>query len=155
MRHTITLFALLAFACTSWVHAQNPVPVLKKGDVEKFIKTLKPMSKELEAVGVNFDARQNQNMSDALQANARVMSIFKKYGWDESYSAKWMAITMGYAKLKMEEQMKNVPAAQREQAMQMMKMAGDQMGGAVADKDLELIRSKYDALNTMMENYDK
>lgn len=151
MNYRILLFVLLVFAGISTVEAQDKEPVLEKGDVMKLVKTLKPMSEELEALDVNLANRQNPNMTNALEANAEAMDILKKYGWDKSFPDKWSAISVGYIKLKMKKEMKDMPAEQRQQALEMMKKSNQQLNTSIAEKDLELVRSNFEALDQMME----
>ena len=153
MDYRILLFVLSIIVSTSFADAQDQEAVLEKGDVKKLVNTLKPMSEELEAVDVGLAQEKNPNMAAAFQANAEAMEILEKYGWDESFPAKWKAISAGYIKLKMKKEMKDMPEEQRKQAMQMMKKSNQQLYTSVADKDLELVRSNFQALDKMMENF--
>lgn len=127
---------------------QSPPAVLKSGDVDKFINTLKPMSKELEAIGISVDSN---STPEAMMANAKVMAVLNKYGWDASMWVKWSSIAMCYGKLKMDEQMAALPAEQREQMKQMMKMAGQQMDEMINPEDLKLVKAKMSQLDAVMQ----
>jgi hypothetical protein len=150
---------MAALLCCVAAFGQNmPVPqgvsVLKSQDIDKFIETLKPMSEELESLGVSLDNQENQNFGAAIQGNAQAWAVVKKYGWDESFAVKWMAISLGYAQIKIEEQLQMVPEGQREQTRQMMQMAMDQMGGEVGKEDMKLIESNYERLDEFMTNFE-
>lgn len=152
MRYYIIITAFLISVSTSFVIAQDQKPLLEKGDVEKFIKTLKPMSKELKSVQVDFEAHQNPNISRSLEANAKALEILEKYGWDKNFGTKWNVVYAGYIKLKMKEEMKDMPDEQRKQAMQMMNKSNKQLYPNVNEKDMELVRSNYKGLDKMMES---
>lgn len=152
MDYRILLFVLSIIVSTSFADAQDQEAVLEKGDVKKLVKTLKPMSEELEAIEVDLAQGKNPNMAAAFQANAEAMEILDEYGWDESFPAKWKAITVGYIKIKMKKEMKDMPEEQRQQTIQMMKKSNQQLYTSVADKDLELVRSNFQALDKMMQD---
>ena len=133
----------------AFVQAQTPPAVLNAGDVDKFITTLRPMSKELEAIGVSVES--DATTGEQLMANAKVMAILKKYGWDNSMWMKWSSIAMCYGKLKMDEQLAALPAEQRAQMKEMMKMAGQSIDELVNANDLKLVKAKMSQLDAVME----
>ncbi len=148
-----TLFVLMLFVGFA-ATAQNPAAVLEQADIDKFVETVRPMTKELEALGVDLDKKESSgtmNPYEALQANADAQKIMKKYGWGVDFSVKWMAIGMCYAQVKMDEQLAMMPEAQREQAKKMMAMANSKMAGMVNEKDLKLVKANKDKLDKVME----
>lgn len=129
---------------------QNPVPMLASGDVDKFIKTLEPMNKELEALGYDTSG-ENDDLMNAMQVDPKVIAIIKKYGWEPAtVSLKWMSIGMCYAKLKMDEQMAMVPAEQREMMKQMMNETGQNYDILVNPQDLAMVKAKVTQLDQLM-----
>lgn len=142
---------LLMAVCVSVV-AQNPVSVLSDGDVDKFIKTVKPMTSELEALGFDTSGEGSEELMEAMQTNAQVMGVIKKHGWDpNTISVKWMSITMCYAKLKLDEQMAMLPSEQREQMKEMMKQTGQNLDDMVNAEDLKKVKAKASQLDALMQ----
>jgi hypothetical protein len=135
--------------CASIAKAQVPQAMLNAADVDKFIKTIRPMSDEFEALGIAIDG--DNGVSDQIMANAKVMAILKKYGWDNTMWMKWSAIAMCYGKLKMDEQMAALPAEQRAQMKEMMKMAGQSLDTMVNPEDLKVVKAKMSQLDAVMQ----
>lgn len=112
---TTAFVALLILFC-GVSHAQEMPTVLNSADIDRFVTTLKPLTEELDALGYEEDA-DFQNMA----TNATALTILQKYGWDYgSFLTKWTAISMGYAKLKLDAQVEAMPADQREMMRQSM-----------------------------------
>jgi hypothetical protein len=150
MKHAKIYFLLLVLIQCTAVFAQAPASVLSTSDVDKFISTLRPMSKELDAVGISVDP--NTSTAEALMSNGKVMTILKKYGWDETMWIKWSSIAMCYSKLKMDEQLAALPAEQRAQMKEMMKMAGQSLDTMVNPEDLKLVKAKLGQLDAVMQD---
>jgi len=148
----IRLFLALAFVFQmAVVSAQNPVSVLAAGDVDKFIKTATPMQNEWIALGYDNSEESGQRLMQAMQTDAKVIGIIKKYGWDVStISVKWMAISLCYAKLKMDEQMAMMPAEQQQMMKQMMKDSGQDLDAMINAEDLKLVKAKAAELDAVM-----
>lgn len=144
------LFLLALFVLQGVIgFAQMPQAVLTSGDLDKFINTLRPMSEELDALGVEVGSE--ANTAEAMMANAKVMAILKKYGWDSTMWVKWSSIAMCYSKLKMDEQLAALPAEQRAQMKEMMKMAGQSLDTMVNAEDLKLVKAKMSQLDAVMQ----
>lgn len=141
--------AIVVLFCVSLVNAQTPPAVLSGSDIDKFIKTLKPMSEELDALGVELDGV--ENLSEQLSANAKVMAVLNKYGWDSKMWMKWSSIAMCYAKIKMDEELAALPAEQRAQMKEMMKLAGQSIDSMVNPEDLKLVKAKVSQLDAVMQ----
>jgi hypothetical protein len=150
MKHAKIYFLLLVLIQCTAVFAQAPASVLSTSDVDKFISTLRPMSKELDAVGISVDP--NTSTAEALMANGKVMTILKKYGWDETMWIKWSSIAMCYSKVKMDEQLAALPAEQRAQMKEMMKMAGQSLDTMLNPEDLKLVKAKLGQLDAVMQD---
>jgi hypothetical protein len=137
-RITPFLLTLVLVAFASTAMAQSPVPVLTSADIDKFVKTVGPMSKEFDALGPTESDEEFEQMLKTSQG----MAIVKKYGWDvNTFSIKWIVISMAYAEIKIDEQLAMLPADQREMAKQMMQQATNMY--AVSDADRKLIKNRY------------
>ncbi len=133
------------------VTAQNPVAVLAAGDVDKYIKTIKPMTEELDALGFDTSGEGTDQLMEAIQTNAQVIALIKKYGWEpNTISVKWMSIGLCYAKLKMDEQLAMMPAEQQQMMKQMMKDSGQDFEAMINAEDLKLVKSKATQLDALM-----
>lgn len=69
--------------------SQMPEPQLKQGDVEKFIKTISPLSKEIRENGVDTLF---PDMLPYLDEMENLVPIFEKYGWEQGFGRKWSYI---------------------------------------------------------------
>lgn len=98
---TIILVAVLFLSFSLTLVAEEKLitkPMLKAGDVEHFIKTFNVLSKDLKALGAEYDARSgNMSYPDALMANTRFQELLKKHGWDTTFFQKASVIGMAYS----------------------------------------------------------
>lgn len=144
-----SLFLLAAFA----VNAQMPETTpLEKGDVEKFIKTYKPLSADLEALGSRFDNIQDYNMIQALSANKEVNDVLKKHGWDEQWLGKFMTISMSYMMVKMDEQLSEMSADEREQFEQYMGASFGPIKEMITEPDVQMVKERVTELDALFDN---
>ncbi len=144
--YAIVLF--LSFLSVAVV-AQDEVKI-NKNDLSRFIKTFKPMTEELEALGANYKAMTQMNALDALKANNELLNLLEKYGWDENSLMKWAKIGTGYSYVKMEEQMEQIPEAQRAQFEAAMQMQGVNFN--ITDQEKDLIKGRISELEELFEN---
>ncbi|GAB5560462.1 MAG: hypothetical protein SynsKO_21090 [Synoicihabitans sp.] len=131
--------------------ASAPVPQLKAGDIERFIDTMPKMVKELQKLGASYENIQDPSAAQAMMANEKVQAILKKYKWDQhEYTRKLTAIAGGYAMVRMEAELANLPEQQR--AM-MKSMMGAQMAQmfVVHESDIALVRKHVDALTKFFD----
>lgn len=93
------MMVFLFFIVSLVVTAETPTqPILKAGDVEHFIKSFPALSKELKALGAQYDAHSGlMNYPAALRANNKLQELLKKHGWDEQFFTKTATICMGYS----------------------------------------------------------
>jgi len=86
--------------------------------------------------------------------NAEVEAILKKHGWDNNYFQKFSAIMMGYAYVNMEKEMNydDIPEEQKPMIKQMLDQASQQFKHMVNDKDINLVRSKYSSLKSLLDS---
>jgi hypothetical protein len=107
-RTMFALIAVLMLICVAGLQAEKtpaPKAVLQKGDVEKFMKSFPAMSKELYALGVQFDQKSGAaDVPKALAANAKANALLKKYGWDDKYYLKLSVIMSGLYLLAYEQE---------------------------------------------------
>ena len=88
------------------MRAQEAPAVLTDNDIEHFIKTFKPMTAELEEHGHTMEEENEPdpmagfaNIRTAMQemmAEDEVITILKKYDWDENFIDTYIAVSMGY-----------------------------------------------------------
>lgn len=145
------ILLIISCACAfSAVSAENPAASsaqLKSGDIQHFIKTMPNMIKELEKLGAQYGDIQDPGSAQALMANDKVQAVLAKFKWDDSsFFQKLSAISSGFARVRMEQEMAKAPAAQREMMKSMM---GAQLGEiySVHDLDLAEVRKHMAALN--------
>ena len=96
--------------------AQEPLTaVLNSEDIDRFVKTAIPMTKELDELGIKTDGDAN-----VWSANEEAKSILSKNGWDyQSFGKKFACITWGYTYLTMMDQIEQMPEDQQQAAEQM------------------------------------
>lgn len=159
MKLSTFLLSALVF-CGSILLASEPAtpsdsvkkPVLEKGDVERFIQTFPAMAKDFEALGQEFDSREDLNALMALSATQQSQAIFTKHGWDpKTFYQKVTAISFGYALLEVEKELANLSEQERAMVQSMM---GAQMGlPQVHPQDLEKVRSHQKQLKSFFDQF--
>jgi hypothetical protein len=145
------------------LQAQEVKAVLKNGDVEHFIRTFKPMTEELDALGYDFEDEDEEEANPmAAFANMRatmkeimteneVSTILKKYDWDENFIDVFIAISIGYAYNKMINEIEKMDDSEKEMAKPFMDLFLDQFRQMVHKKDLEMLQSHMAALDPLFE----
>ncbi len=146
--------------------------ILKKTDVENFIKNFKSVQSELEQVGIEYEAESNYtSFADAVDNLEEVNGVVKKYGYSDvnDFSIKVWAIAACYASIKMDtegqvefeksiEQIRNnehMTDEQKEDAIKKMKELIGSLGTAfttLANKDdIEIVRPFMDKLDVVLD----
>lgn len=149
-----TPFLLIIFFCAFNTFAQEtPQAVLTTTDIDLLIKTLKPIQKDLAKLGQNYDNLEDPSALQALAANEKVKAVFKKYGWSDNYFLKVSAITNAYASIKIEKEFEDMPEEQKLYMKQIIEQYKVGNKSLVNVKDLELTKSKFDALDTFFSEY--
>ena len=154
----VLLFPIVCVAQTTEVAA-----VLNDGDVQHFIKTVKPMTEELEALGHSLETEEEEvnpmdplgsmrAVMNAMMARDDVMSILKKYDWDESFANTYLAIGAGYSYLKVTQEFESMPEDQKAQAQGMIDMMTQQFKTMVHDDDIAAVQPHMDALDVVFES---
>jgi hypothetical protein len=171
----VVLFALASFVIAE--DPETPKPLLKKGDVMKFIKTFPLLKKDFDKFGVKHEAKEGSvTYPEALKASAEFRGILKKHGWDEHFFEKTMVIAMGYAGIvykkgiaeadpKMQKAIKEIKSntalsdemkKQLIQSMQAAKGAIKQQSMEFSKRihkaDIELIKPHIEELKKVMED---
>ena len=134
--------------------AQNELkPVLKSGDIDRFINTYDPMVAEFELLSDELeDEEDSENMTyDAVLRgfesgldNYEAVVILEKYGWEKStYGEKMMAIAIGASYLMVLDQIDNMP---QEQGKAMAEIYTKQYKMLVHDDDLKLLKPRITEL---------
>jgi hypothetical protein len=172
------ILCIALFGSVGWTE-DDPKPVLKKGDVEKFIKTFPLLKGEFEKFGAKYDAKEGDvTVPEALKVNAEFRGILKKHGWDEAFFVKMQAIMLGYTAIVYKKEMAEVgpqiakaikeieategmSEAMKKQMVERLKASQKMMGGgesgmetSLAEADLDLIRPKIPALKELFEHDD-
>lgn len=174
MKKILSVFVLSALFIGASFCQQPDItePVLKKSDVENFIKNFKTVQAELEEVGLEYEAESNYtSFADAVGNLDEVNAVVKKYGYADvnDFSIKVWAIAASYASIKLEtdgqgefekaiEQIKNnenMTAEQKEDAINKMKELMGSIGTAftsLANKeDIETVRPYADKLDVVLD----
>ena len=149
----ILLVAGFVFSNQS-VKAQNELkPVLKPGDIDRFINTYEPMFSEFELLADEIeDEEDSENMTyDAVLRsfesgldNNEAVVILEKYGWEKStYGKKIMAIAMGTGYLIVLKHIDDMP---EEQGKAMAEIYTKQYKNLVHEDDLKLLKPRITEL---------
>ena len=149
-----TTFLLIAFLSVPVItFAQYPATTpLETGDLDKFIKTYKPLTADLDALGEDFDEIEDYNAIQALAANEQVKAVLRKHGWDENWMGKWVTISVSYSFIKMEEEMANLPADQRAYVEQYMSSSMTPLKEMVTESDVKKVRERLKELDELFSN---
>ena len=181
VRNIIAFLVLCVFAGISlWGQIPDPPeppdPVLKKGDVLRFIKTYPLMVEDFEKYEVKMNAESGEmTYPEALKANQEFMGILKKHGWDEHFFLKMQAIALGYVVLTAEddqqemdpniekqikeieantalsEEMKKQMIEQLKNIKGVMKQQYDMLNRSIHKADLELIKPHIEDLKKLFD----
>ncbi len=171
----LTIVALFLISSLA-VAAEPPKPILKKGDVEKFIKTFPALTKDMKNFDTNMDAKEgNITIPEAMIASNEFNAILKKHGWDENFFTTIQTIVMGYSYLVYGDSIKganaeiakalkeidsnpHLSAEMKEQMKAQMKAASGamatqnvQMKKSIHPLDLAMIKAKIKELKTVLE----
>jgi hypothetical protein len=171
---TLALFVVSSFGIAD--EPETPKPLLKKGDVVRFIKTFPQMEKDFKQFGAQYEAQSgNVTIPEAMKASQDFMNILKKHGWDENFFQKLSVIMMGYSaieygkqatksqaefekSLKEIESNPNIPPAMKEQLKQQLKSAygimktqGTELQKRIHPADLNLIRPQVQKLKETID----
>lgn len=175
-----TLFFIALFLISlSTFAADDPQtlkPILKKGDVARFIKTFPLLKKDLDKYNVKYSGKNGTfTYGHALAANQEFLGILKKHGWDENFFQKTAVIALGFSTIVYKKELKNVdpqmqkaieeiknnpnvPESTKQQMIQQMKMAKGalkkqekEMKKALHPADLALIKPLINELKTLFD----
>jgi len=142
----VLIAALAGFAFAG----EDPKPILKKGDVEKFIKTYPALSEELDKFGIELEGEAgNYTVPEPLRYNQELLGILKKHGWDEHFFAAVGTIMRGYINIVYKQEVKsmdkevaeaiekiegdpNLSDAMKKQMVEQMKASQKMMSGGAA-----------------------
>ncbi len=145
----------------------TPVPVLNAADIDRFIQTIVPMSKEFDEsdietegdvedtddMGMDYEEDDMDMDFDVWSTSAEAMAILSKYGWDaKDYGRKTAAIIWGYSYLVMLDKLAQISEDQKTATEEGIKTYTDLYKSLVHDDDVKLIKSKKKELDLM--NWD-
>ena len=136
------------------VKAQNELkPVLKSGDIDRFIDTYESMASEFELLEDEMeDDEDMENMTyesvlrgfESGLGNNEAVAILEKYGWEKStYGKKIMAIAMGTSYLIVLNHIDDMP---EEQGKAMTEIYMKQYEVLVHKDDLKLLKPRIPEL---------
>jgi hypothetical protein len=175
-RQTLLLLAVVLFAIAILATSKEPPkPILKKGDVERFIKTFPLLKNDFEKFGAKYETKSGDvTIPEAMKASSEFLAILKKHGWDEHFFQKAGTIMTGYsliqygkhmskAQAEYEKALKDIesnpdiPEAMKEQlkaqltaAKGMMQRPGDVLKN-IHPEDILLIKPHLEALKKTVE----
>jgi hypothetical protein len=127
-------------------------PLLKAGDIDHIIKTLPALKADLEALGEQFVDFQNPSQMQAMAVNEKVQAVFKRHNWDsDAFASKISALMGAFAKVKLDQELENLPAEQRQM---MASMLQGQLGDLVTahPQDVALVRAKMAQLESFFDS---
>lgn len=161
-------------------NSEDPKPVLKKGDVIRFIKTFPLLKEDFKKFEIKYDNKSGAvNYPKALKASGEFLSILKKHGWDEHFFSKMAVISMGYSMLTAGKEMKNADPQfeksiqelksnthlseemKKQMIDQLMKVKGimknqqQVIKKMVPKEDMALIKPRLKELKTLFDNKKK
>ncbi len=164
----LPILCLLFLFFGGFLQAQEVKAVLNDGDIEHFIKTFKPMTAELDALGYNFededeDDNEEENEDEdpmAAFANMRaemkeimseneVLTILKKYDWDEDFLDTYIAVSIGYSYNKVNNELEDMDESEKEMAKPFMDLFLDQFRLMVHKDDLKMLQDHMTALDAV------
>ena len=129
----------------------GPVAQLKSGDIQRFIQTMPQVMKDLKQMGASYENIQDPTAIQALMTSKKAQAVLQKYNWEQGeFTRKLTAIVAGYALVRMETELANLPADQRAMVKSMM---SGQMGHmfSVHDSDLALVKKHAAALKKFFD----
>lgn len=149
----VLVAALFVSPMVVMAEAEGPVAQLKAGDVKHFLESFPKMIADLKELGDQYGDIEDPTAIQAIMASDEVQSVMQRYGWDqETYLQKVTAIAGGYAAVRLEEELANLPEEQRAMVKQMM---GAQMPQLmmVHPNDVKLVRQHRAALDAFFESH--
>ena len=139
------------------VKAQNELkPVLKSGDIDRFINTYEPMFSEFELLSDEIEDEEdfdNMTYDSVLRSfesgldNNEAVAILEKYGWEKStYGKKLMAIAMGTTYLIVLNHIDEMP---EEQGKAMAEIYTKQYKNLIHEDDMKLLKPRITELEAI------
>ena len=156
-------FILCLFIGIGSLSGQEIKAVLTNDGIDHFIKSFKPMTAELEALGhtMNEDSEDTNPMAgfaslsgyiQGLMTKDDVTSILEKYDYDEKYGFTYIAISMGYLYNTMNSELEKMDAKEKEMAKPIMDMFLNQILLMVHKDDIEMLKSRMADLDAVFED---
>ena len=106
----VLVAALFVSPMVVMAEAEGPVAQLKAGDVKHFLESFPKMIADLKELGDQYGDIEDPTAIQAIMASDEVQSVMQRYGWDqETYLQKVTAIAGGYAAVRLEEELANLP----------------------------------------------
>ncbi|MBT5900491.1 MAG: hypothetical protein HOH58_00090 [Opitutaceae bacterium] len=131
--------------------SDGPAAQLKAGDIQRFIQTMPQVIKDLKQMGESYENIQDPSAIHALMTSEKAQAILRKYSWEqEEFTRKLTAIVAGYALLRMETELANLPAEQRAMVKSMMTGQMAHMF-SVHESDLALVKKHAAALDKFFD----
>ena len=153
MKAKLILTTLSLFIFSYSFSQEAPVAVLTDSDVDKYVETVVPMSKELKKLGMKNKGNENDPGQMWLE-NAEAKAILEKYGWNETFATKFSVITWAFTYLKIKQEIDKMPEDQKAQAEQMMPMIQIYVS-KVHEDDIKIVEAKMDQLDAVFKDMEK
>lgn len=143
------LTSILFILTLTFASAQEELPaVLTNDDISLFIKSYKPLKKDLMKLGDEYENISDPTALQSLEANEKAQAIFNKYGWDNDYISKFNAIIKGYAYVKVKNELDLLPEDQKKY----MAPTLDMMKLQVNLEDAKKVANKVNELDIILED---
>ena len=124
---------------------------ITNSDIELLIESYPGIVTDLGKLDSKYSGDTDLSAIQAYGASDEVKAVLKKHGWADDYMTKIPTIASGYAYLKMDKEMKDLPEEQQAYMKQMLA----QYGQSVSAQDLDVLRGKYTELDTFFTEQSK
>ncbi|MCV6629699.1 MAG: hypothetical protein OIF50_07555 [Flavobacteriaceae bacterium] len=136
----------ITFLTTSSLQAQN----IDASDIDRFIKTFVPLTKDLNALGKRLEKEVDGN-NIPLNAKKEAEKTIKKYGWDNNYAKKVGLISSLIGLIAYEKEMKKADKATKEMMLPALNAQINHYKSNYGQAAIDLVRSHFDTLRVVAE----
>jgi hypothetical protein len=148
MKNLKSILLITFCVVLSIAKAQNEAPkaVLSDADIDLFIKTYKPLSKDLEKLGDKYDDISDPTVKEAFRTSNEVQAIFEKHGWNNDYYSKFSAIMMCFAFIQIDEELAKLSEEDRKMMAPYLSNYTNQINNA----DIKKVKTRIKELEVVL-----